>query len=59
MSAEDILGNPVGAMSGLALSGVNDFVAGFLSYERRAANVMEAADADPEAMLANIYAGFS
>lgn len=59
MSNEDVLGNQIGPMSDAARRGVDDFVGGFLGYERRAANVLAAADADPEAVLANIYAGFS
>ncbi|KKC38778.1 hypothetical protein WH87_07695 [Devosia epidermidihirudinis] len=59
MADEDILGNVTSPLSASALNGVNDFVSGFLSYERKAANVLVAADVDPEALLANIYAGFS
>ena len=57
--AEDLLGNPVGAGSDAALRGIDDFVSGFLGYEKKAANVLAAADADPDSPLANIYAGFS
>lgn len=56
--AEDVLGNAVSRASDVALAGINDFVTGFLSYERQAANVLAAADADPDSPLANIYAGF-
>jgi len=57
--AQDALGNSISAASDAALSGINDFVTGFLGYEKRAANVMAAADGDPECTLVNIYAGFS
>jgi hypothetical protein len=56
---EDLLGNPTSPMSAAAQAGVDDFVAGFLGYERRAANVLAVADADQDAVLPNIYAGFS
>ncbi len=55
MMVEDALGNAVS--TGSALDGVNDFVAGFLGYETRATNVLAAADAAPDAVLANVYAG--
>jgi hypothetical protein len=41
------------------LADVDDFIAGFLGYEKRAANVLAAADADPDSVIANVYAGFS
>ncbi|MDB5506246.1 MAG: hypothetical protein JWR75_884 [Devosia sp.] len=40
------------------IRGINDFVDGFLGYETRATNVLAAADADPDSVLANTYAGF-
>lgn len=54
---QDHLGNPVSTMNAAALAGVDDFVSGFLAYETQAVNVLAAADADPEATLANTYAG--
>jgi tetratricopeptide (TPR) repeat protein len=57
--AEDGLGNPVSACSAVAVQGVEDFVSGFLGYETKAGNVMAAAEADPEAILPTIYAGWS
>ncbi|WP_417308924.1 tetratricopeptide repeat protein [Devosia sp.] len=57
--AQDILGNEVSGISDATLAGVDDFVSGFLGYETQAVNVMAAADAEPDAVLANIYAGFS
>jgi len=56
---EDVLGNPVSGGSDAARAGIDDFVEGFLGYEKRAANVVAAADADPDSVLANIYAGFT
>jgi tetratricopeptide (TPR) repeat protein len=57
--AQDALGNEVGANSAVALAGIDDFVTGFLGYEKKAANIIAAADAAPEAPLAQIYAGFT
>ncbi|HVW92352.1 MAG TPA: tetratricopeptide repeat protein [Devosia sp.] len=56
---EDLLGNPVSGNSAIALQGIDDFVSGFLAYEKRAANVLAVADAEPDSVLANIYAGFT
>jgi tetratricopeptide (TPR) repeat protein len=52
----DILSNPVTTDRPATLAGINDFVDGFLSYERKAANALEAADADPTCCLINVYA---
>jgi tetratricopeptide (TPR) repeat protein len=57
--AQDILGNDVGAASTATLRGIDDFVTGFLGYEKQAANILAAADGDPGSALANIYAGFT
>ncbi|MBI4046890.1 MAG: tetratricopeptide repeat protein, partial [Devosia nanyangense] len=57
--AQDALGNSISAASDAALSGIDDFVSGFLAYEKKAANVLGAADADPDSTIAQIYAGFS
>jgi tetratricopeptide (TPR) repeat protein len=54
---EDCLGNPVSRAGPAGLQGINDFVSGFLAYERRAANILAAAEADPDCVLATIYAG--
>lgn len=40
-----------------ALAGINDFAEGFVSYQTRAVNVLDTADAHPDSALANIYAG--
>lgn len=55
---QDALGNEVTTSSARTLAAIDDFVEGFLGYERRAGNVVAAADADPESALANVYAGF-
>ncbi len=56
--AQDALGNEVSGGNSATLSGIDDFVSGFLGYETQATNVLAAADADPDSPLANIYAGF-
>jgi hypothetical protein len=56
--AQDSLGNEVSTRSAATLAGIDDFVGGFLGYETRATNVLAAADADPDSVLANIYSGF-
>lgn len=57
--AQDALGNEVTTSDPAALAGIDDFVSGFLGYEKKAGNVLGAADANPESVLANVYAGFS
>ena len=57
--AQDALGNAVGSDNIATLRGIDDFVTGFLAYETKATNVLAAADADPDSVLANIYAGFT
>ena len=53
---QDWLGNPVTAGSAATIAGIDDFVGGFLAYETRAANILAAAEADPDCALANAYA---
>jgi hypothetical protein len=57
--AQDSLGNEVSDRNDATLRGIDDFVEGFLGYETKATNVLAAADADPDSVLANIYAGFT
>jgi tetratricopeptide (TPR) repeat protein len=57
--AQDLYGNEVTTGSRATLAGVDDFIAGFLAYEKRAVNVLAAADADADSVIANVYAGFS
>ena len=56
---QDALGNDVTTTDPATLAGIDDFVTGFLGYETKATNVLAAADADPDSVLANIYAGFT
>ena len=57
--AQDALGNEVSGRNDATLRGIDDFVEGFLGYETKATNVLASADADPDSVLANIYAGFT
>jgi hypothetical protein len=57
--AQDALGNEVSRASAATLQGIDDFVTGFLGYEKKAANIIAAADGEPDAVLANTYAGFT
>jgi hypothetical protein len=56
---QDTYGNEVTTDIPATLAGVDDFVTGFLAYERKATNVLAAADADPESVIANVYAGWT
>jgi len=57
--AQDSLGNEVTTTDPATLAAVDDFVGGYLGYEKRASNVLTAADADPGSVIANVYAGWS
>ena len=53
----DHLGNETSIDDSSILSGIDDFIGGFLAYEGRAVNVLKVADDNPECVLANTYAG--
>lgn len=55
-AAHDALGNPL--VDTAALDGINDFILGFLAYETRAEHILAAADAQRDAVLAQVYAGW-
>jgi hypothetical protein len=55
---QDALGNEVSRSSAATLQGIDDFVTGFLGYEKKATNVVAAADSEPDSVLANVYAGY-
>src|SRR5437016_4065864 len=59
LMAQDALGNEVSGGNDATLRGIDDFVSGFLGYESKASNVVAAADADPDSVLANVYSGFT
>ncbi|MEA3149476.1 MAG: hypothetical protein QOD56_415 [Gammaproteobacteria bacterium] len=54
---QDYLGNPLSCTSDTTLGAIDDFVEGYLAYERRAEGIVAAADADPGCCLVNVYAG--
>ncbi len=51
----DYLGNEVTAESESTVTGINDFIEGFLAYENKAANILKASEAEPDNCLANAY----
>ena len=53
----DSLGNPISTQRAETAAGIDDFVLGYLGYDRRIANILAAADADARDTLANAYAG--
>jgi hypothetical protein len=55
--ARDYLGNPVTGQREDTLRSIDDFIEGYLAYETRAENILQAAEADPASCLANVYAG--
>ncbi len=56
--SQDFLGNPLSTRDPATLSAIDDFIGGLLSYEPRAEGILPAADAAPEDLPANAYAGF-
>lgn len=54
---QDYLGNIVTGAGDQTLAGINDFISGFLGYQKCAANILVASDDDPDCVLANIYTG--
>lgn len=56
MGYSDFLGNSIEARQAETARGIDDFVDGVLSYETRAANILAAADGEPDNVLANAYA---
>ena len=53
----DFLGNPIAPESADCKAAIDDFIGGFLAYETRIANILQAADGRPRAILANACAG--
>jgi hypothetical protein len=53
----DYLGNPVTGDNHATLHMLDEFIEGFLAYETRAERILEAAQADPDCCLANVYSG--
>lgn len=57
--AQDALGNEVSRATSATLQGIDDFITGFLGYEKKAGNVVAAANGEPDSVLASTYAGFT
>lgn len=55
--SQDYLGNPIDSQRDDTRRGIDDFVGGFLGYQPRAEHIIAAADADPQSVLANAFAG--
>jgi hypothetical protein len=55
--ARDYLGNAVTGQREDTLQSIDDFIEGYLAYETRAENILNAAEADPASCMANVYAG--
>ena len=58
MSTEDVFGNPVSPADDQALSGINDFIQGFIGYTPKILAPFTLAQAGNEHPLINIYAGW-
>jgi tetratricopeptide (TPR) repeat protein len=54
----DCLGNALSDASAGSLPAIDDFVGGFLAYEKRAERIVRAADEAEGCCIANVYAGF-
>lgn len=55
---QDFLGNPLSTENATTRAAIDDFIGGFLAYEPRAEGILAAADAAPQDLPANAYAGF-
>ncbi|HEX8029269.1 MAG TPA: hypothetical protein VF491_12435 [Vicinamibacterales bacterium] len=58
MLLNDELGNLFRASSADVRSGIDDFIGGLLAYETRAEGILAAAQAHPDAVLAQVFAGW-
>lgn len=56
--ANDFLGNPLVDTDPALIAGIDDFVGGFLAYETRAETILATAAAHPQAVMAQVYAGW-
>ena len=56
MTNLDCLGNSITNASPQVIAGVNDFINGFLAYEKKAANIISVANKNPNSCIANAYA---
>ncbi|BBP83446.1 MULTISPECIES: tetratricopeptide repeat protein [unclassified Pseudomonas] len=55
---QDYLGNPLSTTEAATRAAIDDFIGGLLTYEPRAEGILAAADAAPNDLPANVYAGF-
>jgi len=53
----DCLGNPLSTRRADTAAAIDEFVLGYLAYDRRIVKILAAAENDPEDRLANAYAG--
>ncbi|MEK1940482.1 MAG: tetratricopeptide repeat protein, partial [Pseudomonas sp.] len=56
--SHDYLGNPLSTRDATTLAAIDDFIGGLLTYEPRAEGILPAADAAPDDLPVNVYAGF-
>ena len=56
MTNTDCLKNEITSTNHETTSGINDFIQGFLSYDKKASIIVETAEKDPKNCLANSYA---
>lgn len=56
--AHDPLGNPIVDDDPALIAGLDDFISGFLAYETRAETILATAAAHPQAVMAQVYAGW-
>ena len=56
MTNLDCLGNNITNASPQVIAGVNDFINGFLAYEKKAVNIIDVANKNPNSCIANAYA---
>ena len=52
----DCLGNSITNSSPQVVAGLNDFINGFLAYEKKASNIIDVANKNPHNCIANAYA---
>ncbi len=54
---QDYLGNPIDSKRTDTRQAIDDFTGGVLAYQTRAENILAGAEADPDSVLANAFAG--
>ena len=56
MTNLDCLGNNITNASPQVIAGVNDFINGFLAYEKKAVNIIDVANKNTDSCISNTYA---